>query len=180
MRRLALIAAAVLFALPAAARPLSEGERGDLTKAVDGYMRATMANNAEKIVASIPQRILNIFAGSAGIEAKNLNQTLVDQTKALTKGLKVRDAVADMSAVTAEDAVLADGTAVVWSIVPTSYTAEKDGAKTLNKQALLAVNEGGKWFFVRVDGAQQKQIAAIAYPFVAEAVIPEPAVSPAP
>jgi hypothetical protein len=180
MRHLALIAAALLFALPAVARPMGEDERGDLTKSVDGYLRATMANNAEKIVEAIPPRILNIFAGSAGIEAKDLNRTLVDQTRALTKGLKVRDAVSDMSAVTAEDTALADGTAVTWAVVPMSFVAETGGAATLNRMALLALNEGGTWYFVKVDGPQQKQIAAIAYPFVAEAAIPEPVVSPAP
>jgi hypothetical protein len=58
--------------------------------------------------------------------------------------------------------------------------AETDGKATMNRMALLALNEGGKWYFVKVDGPQQKQIAAIAYPFVAEAAIPEPVVSPVP
>lgn len=178
MRPLFLAAALILAALPAAARPLDQDEADKLGRAVESYMRATKAGDAAKIVAAIPPRILNIFAGSAGIEAKNLTKTLETQTRELTKGIKISDTAASIEAADAQDTALADGTRVTWVVVPTAFTVEQNGQKSRNEQALLALDEGGKWYFVRVDGAQQRQIAGIAYPFLADAPIPEPRVTP--
>lgn len=178
MRLILCVVIALLTALPAVARPLSEDEARSLDRALKTYLNATRGNNAETLVKAIPPRIMNVFAGSAGIEASKLEKTLVTQTRALTKGLTVRNPVADESALDATDAALADGTVVTWVVVPTSYEAEKDGKKTLNSQALVALNEAGKWYFVRMDGDQQRQIATIAYPFLAEAMVPAATATP--
>ena len=178
MRLIAALIVLLSLALPAAARPLSEEETASLAKAVDSYIRATSSGDAVKIVKAIPPRILNIFAGSAGIEAKKLEKTLVDQTEVMTKGVKISDASAVKEGLNAEDAVLADGTPVTWVVVPTAFTAETGGKTTRNEQPLLALSEGGKWYFMRLDGAQQEQLAAIAYPFLADAEIPDGTVTP--
>lgn len=174
----ATLALTLALALPAAARPLTADEAKSLDHAVQGYLGATSGNDAEALVRAIPPRILNVFAGSAGIEARKLTRTLEEQTRELTKGLKVRNAKADEGALDAEDAKLEDGTAVTWVVVPTSYEAEKDGKKTQNAQALVAISEGDKWYFVRIDGPQQKQMATLAYPFLAKAKVPDPVVTP--
>jgi len=36
----------------------------------------------------------------------------------------------------------------------------------------LAILEGGKWYFSRIDGPAQQQIVSFAYPFIAEAKLP--------
>lgn len=171
-------AATAFAAFPVAARPLTEVEARTLNRSVNAFLSATRGNDAETLVKAIPPRILNVFAGSAGIEASKLEKTLVSQTRDLTKGLKVRNTTSDQTAVDAQDGVLADGTPVIWAVVPTTYEAEKDGKKTLNAQALVALNESGKWYFVRMDGDQQKQIATIAYPFLSAATVPAATVTP--
>ena len=171
--RFPLIAAlVVMMAQPLAARPLSEAEAESLTKAVDSYRRVTVAKNAEKIVATIPPRVLNVFAGTAGIEASAVQETLVTQTGELMKKVSISDFVAAPGPYDAQDATLADGTAVVWVVVPTQFVAETEAGRTFNQQPLLAILEGGNWYFSRIDGPQQQQIVAFAYPFVAEATLP--------
>lgn len=178
MRLTVCTALALALALPAAARPLTADEAKSLDHAVQGYLSATSSNDAEALVRAIPPRILNVFAGSAGIEARKLTRTLEEQTRELTKGLTVRKATANETALDAEEAKLDDGTAVMWVVVPTSYEAEKDGKKTQNAQSLVAISEGDKWYFVRIDGPQQKQMATLAYPFLAKAKVPDPVVTP--
>lgn len=160
------------LALPAAARPLSEDEAASLASALTGYGRATEAKNAEKLVATIPPRVVNVVAGTAGIEAAKIQETLVEQTKAVLKTSTISNFVTAPGPFEANDAALADGTAVVWVVVPAQFDAKSDGKSSRNNQPLLAIREGESWFFSRIDGPQQQQIVALAYPFMAEAKLP--------
>jgi hypothetical protein len=178
MRLFALLLALCLAALPVSARPLTPEEDASLGKAVDAYLKAILASNAEKIVAAIPPRVVNIFAGTAGIEAKKVQKALVDQTKEMMKGSRFRDLSADRSALDAGEGTLSDGTAITWVIVPTAFTAEVGEAKTRNNQPVLALSEGGKWYFLRIDGEQQKQLVTIAYPFLEGVSFPAASATP--
>jgi hypothetical protein len=178
MRLIAGFLLGAMLALPAAARPLTSEEETGLAQSMDLYLRAIGSGNAERIVKGIPPRILNIFAGTAGIEAKNLEKTLIDQTAAMMAGSRFSDIAADRAALDAGDAVLADGTAVTWVVVPTAFTAETGGARTRNAQPMLALREGDRWYFVRIDGDQQKQMVTIAYPFLSEVRFPAATVTP--
>ncbi|MBS0563311.1 MAG: hypothetical protein JSR87_02135 [Proteobacteria bacterium] len=180
MRFLAPLIVAVVAALPAAARPLSEAEAGGLAHAIDSYVRATTGNDAEGIVATIPPRILNIFAGASGIEASKVKETLVGQTRDLMKGARITDFTVSPGPYDAADATLADGTAVVWVVVPAEFTTDVKGKKTLNHQPLFAVREDGEWYFSRVDGPQQQQMVGMAYPFVAAVKLPAATATPVP
>jgi hypothetical protein len=162
----------VTLGLPAFARPLTEAEAKALESAVARYGRATMAKEAEKVVGTIPPRVLNVVAGTAGIEAKKVTETLVAQTKEVMKTTKISEFVTAPGPWEGNDATLADGTAVVWAVVPAQFVAEGGGRKTLNQQPLLAIEEEGKWYFSRIDGPAQLQIVGFAYPFVAGLDLP--------
>lgn len=172
MRLLVSLLLALSFALPLHARALSEEEAAGLTKAVTSYGRVTEAKNAEAIVATIPPRVVNVVAGTAGIEASKIEKTLVDQTKKVLKSSTIRNFVTAPGPFEANDATLADGSQVVWVIVPAQFDAEADGKKTRNNQPLLAIFEAGQWYFSRIDGLQQQQVVGLAYPFIAEAKLP--------
>lgn len=185
MRLPTLFAAAVALGLagasaatPAFARPMSQAESQKMETAVGVYLRSIGRGEAERVVASLPPRVKNIFAGSAGIEASKLDATLVAQTDALLKSAKFDNFSADYKGVEANDSVLADGTRVTWVVVPTEFTASTAKGKTLNRQPLLAVNEAGKWYMMRVEGQQQKQLVSIAYPFLKDVAFPESSVTP--
>jgi len=180
MRILAQLLLALTFALPLDARPLSEAEAKGLDKAVASYLRATMSKDAEKVVGTIPPRILNVFAGTAGIEAKDVQKTLNAQAQERMKTTEITGFVAAPGPYEGNDATLADATVVVWAVVPTQFTAEANGAKTLNHQPLFAVLETDKWYFSRIDGPQQQQIVSFAYPFIATATLPPSSSQPQP
>lgn len=178
MRFLISFVAAAVMALPVAARPLTEGEAASLQAALTSYKIASVNKHADQIVATIPPRIVNVFAGTAGIEASQVTKTLVSQTEAMLKTTKITDFVYAPGPYEAKDEKMADGTAIVWAVVPTQFVSEADGKKTLNHQPLLALSEGGKWYFSRVDGPQQQQMVAFAYPFIAQATLPASSAAP--
>jgi hypothetical protein len=181
MRLLAAVLAAVLslaVVSSAWARPLTEEEAKTLDKALTRYLQAISGRDAEAMIRAIPPRVLNVVAGTAGIESGALVRTLTEQTADLIKDARFRDVTADQSALDANDAQLSDGSPVTWVVVPTSFVVRQNGASTRNDIAVLALFEAGAWYFLRIDGPQQKQIAALAYPFLAEAPIPEPVQTP--
>lgn len=165
--------------LPAIARDLTPEESSALDKATTSYLRAVDKGDAAGIVAALPPRVLTVFGAASGIEEKNLQKKLVEQTAALMKTTDFRDVAAAAETPVAGDAELADGTPIVWSILKTSFVTEANGQATQNWQPLLALSEGGKWYFLRVEGPQSKQLAAIAYPFLASIDFPTAASAPA-
>lgn len=167
-----LLAMLVAFALPVAARPLSDAEQKVMSKSVDIYLRAIGRGESERVVSTLPPRILNVFAGQAGIEADALIPTLAAQMTAMMKGIKFSDFSSDKTALEANDATLADGTVVTWVLVPTAFTSETDAGKTRHEQPLLVLREGEKWYMMRIEGAAQVQLVSFAYPFLADVVIP--------
>lgn len=176
--RLAALLAAILLGLPANARPLGKAEARALDKAVTRYLDAITAGDAEAVVAAMPPRVVAIFAAATGLEEKALRTTLVEQTGALMKGTKVRDLAADQSALDAAEETLADGATVVWVIVPTAFVSEVGGTATRNEQPLLALREDKAWHFLRIDGPERREVAALAYPFLAGKDFPEAKTTP--
>ncbi len=180
MRFVLSLVLATLAAGGAQARPMTTDEAAALEKALKSYGRVTEAKDAERIVATIPPHVVSIVAGTAGIEASKVAKTLVEQTKAAMAETAITGFVTAPGPYEAEDAVLEDGTGVIWVLVRAQFDAETAGKKTRNHQPLLAVQEGGQWYFSRIDGPQQQQILGLAYPFVAGARLPPSDSQPAP
>lgn len=178
MRILAAIALSALFALPAAARPLTPEEAKDMGKAVDIHLRSIGRGEAERIASAIPPRVLNVFAGQAGIEASQLIPTLAEQMNEVMKNAKFSDFYSDKSALDAKDETLADGTVVTWVLVPTAFTTETPDGKTRNEQPLFVLREGDKWYMMRIEGEAQRQLVGFAYPFLNEVEIPPSRATP--
>lgn len=180
MRLTASLALALLLASPALARPLENGEAKKLQTAVNVYLGAIERGEAERVVGSLPPRVKNVFAGQAGIEAKKLDATLTAQTEQLLHAAQFSDLSADFAGLDAQDATLSDGTSVVWTVVPTHFTIATAKGKTVNDQPLLALFEGGKWYMMRIEGAAQQQLVAVAYPFLSGVTFPAASSHPAP
>ncbi|MBC7139572.1 MAG: hypothetical protein H5U17_12715 [Defluviimonas sp.] len=175
---LALLLLALPMAAPASARPMEGAEARKMQTAVDVYLRSIGRGEAERVVAAVPPRIKNIFAGSAGIEAGKLDGVLIEQTEALLDSAKFGDFAADYSNIDATDSVLADGSHVTWTVVPTQFSVQTDSGKVLNRQPMLVLNEGGKWYMMRIEGAQQQELVSIAYPFLKGVSFPAASASP--
>lgn len=171
----ALLTAAVIglaAVLPAQARQLGDAEAQKMAKTVEIYLGMIKRSEMDRVVTAIPPRVLNVFAGQAGIEAKELVPTLAEQMKAMLKDHKFYDFTFEKTGLEAHDAVLPDGTAVTWVLVPTAFTSESAAGKFRNEQPLLVLSEGGKWYMMRIEGAAQQQLVSFAYPFLAEVEFP--------
>jgi len=180
MRPALLALSLILAAAPAIARAPSAEEGKKLDTAVDSYLRSIASKDAERLIAAIPPRIVGIFAGAAGVEVDKVNDLLVDQTRGLMKGARFTDLAADVSALDLGDATLKDGTNVTWALIPVSFVTEVGEKRTKSSLPMLAVSEKNRWYFVRIDGPQQKALVQIAYPFLKDTPIPDAVTAPAP
>lgn len=181
MRRamLAAILCAIALASPAAARPLDKSEARALDKAVAAYFAAIGKGDAGRVVAAMPPRLVSIYSRATGLEAGRLHAMLAEQTAALMAGMQFRDFTSDLSALDAAEDELADGSRITWVLVPTAFVSETNGKATRNEQPLLAVLEGRNWYFLRIDGKERRDVAALAYPFLAGRDFPAARTSPA-
>ena len=173
LTRLCIPLFALLMTAQADARPLDSTETETLDKALKVYFQAISGADADGIVAALPPRILNVFAGATGIETSKLRAVLAEQTRTLIKGTSFRDVTADETALDAEDSALSNGTRITWVLIPTAFVSETKGKATHNEQPLLAVHEMGKWNFLRIDNRERRDLAAIAYPFLKDEKFPE-------
>ncbi|MGB7321857.1 MAG: hypothetical protein WBC95_10630 [Albidovulum sp.] len=172
MRFMIYLALVAFWTVPAVARTLDPTDAAALDKSVSAYLQAIGKGDAKGIVAALPPRILNVYAGATGIEMSKLRTTLEKQTQALLKGTKFRDLSADQADLDATDEVLSDGETVSWIVVPSAFATVTDSIVTQHLQPLLAINEGGKWYFLRIEGPDSQALAALAYPFLADQELP--------
>lgn len=178
LRPLAAILLLLLWVLPGAARPLTDVEGRRLDRALSTYFGAWERGDAAKIVAKMPPRLLGVFAGATGVEARNLNAMLVEQVRGRLKAVRASDPEADRDGLMVEEATLADGATVLWGLLPVRFVSRSGTEAQLNEQPLLVIREGGTWYFLRIDGPEWRGLAAIAYPFLAGVAMPEPRVMP--
>lgn len=177
MRRLAAFALCLLAALPAAARPLDDGERRGLDKAVAAYSRALERGDAQALTGTLPPRLLRFHAGMTGMTVQALEKAMTDQTEAMMADTRFGALEADTAVADVAEATLADGTEVLWAVLPAAFETETAGARTKVSQPVLALFDEGKWYLIRIDPTQAQVLAAV-YPFLAGVELPAATVAP--
>lgn len=181
MRPAAALAAALslclLSALPAAARPLSADERQGLETAVTAYSRALETGDAAALTASLPPRVMRLHAGMTGLTVEALGAAMTEQTAAMLAGTRFGALVADPAAAEAAEAALADGTPVLWAVLPASFETEQAGKRVRVTQPILALRDGGAWYLIRIDPTQAQVLTAV-YPFLSGVTLPPATVEP--
>lgn len=180
MRRLLapLAALAIAIAPAAFARPLTADEAQALEKVIGTFGRAMDRGDAERIVDTLPPRVLNFAAAQSGMEIKVLQSAMIDQTKGLLKDAKFSDFAAPITEADAQDATAPDGKPVVWTILRSSFKLKANDQTTLNEQPLVAVNEDGAWYLMRIEAGAEVMLGAI-YPFLKDVQYPAASQTPA-
>lgn len=177
MRRLAAFALCLIAACPAAARPLDDTERRGLDKAVTAYSRALERGDAAALTGTLPPRLMRFHAGMTGMTVAALEQAMTEQTAAMMADTRFGALTADPSAAEAAEATLADGSQVLWAVLPATFETETAGGRARVSQPVLALRDEGKWYLIRIDPSQAQVLAAV-YPFLAGVDLPAATVAP--
>ncbi len=146
---------------PADARSLDDKEKAALTATVTEFDAAMRKNDYERIVDTVPPKVINSISAKAGLDPAKLRTTMVGLMKTLTEQVKIESFGMDIAK--ADYKELKSG--APYALIPTeTVIAAGDKGRIQQKSHTLALLDEGKWYLVRVSDMQQLMIVREVYP----------------
>ena len=161
-RIVALAAVALVLApMPGFARSLEDKEKAALAQTVSDFDEAMRNNNFERIVQTIPPKVLSHIAGKAGVSADEVSKAMVSLMAQMLAETKIESFGMDLAA--AEYKEQSDG--VPYALIPTTTVLSAEAVGRVKSQShTLGLLDDGKWYLVRVSDAAQVAIVREVYP----------------
>jgi hypothetical protein len=153
--------AALLLPATASARSLEDKEKAALATTVAEFDAAMKANNFERIIQTVPPKVINSIATKAGIKVEQLMPMMTAIMKGAMEKVKLESFGMDLAK--AEYKETANGTPYVLIPTTTVMSAPEIG-KIQQKSHSLGIIDEGKWYLIRVSEAQQIIILREVYP----------------
>lgn len=162
---LAAVALVAALTAPLAAREATDAEKQQLTETVSAFDAATIANDIETVVKTIPPKVLAAMASQFGMDVAQLEAAVIEQSKIALAAVTLVSFKMDLDA--ASFAEGSDGEP--YALIPTETVMEVNGGKVRAASDTLAILDEGTWYLVRIDDPAQVQILKQVYPGLAEA-----------
>ena len=157
----AAVVAALLSSPVARARPLDTKEKVALAATVQEFDTAMRGDDYERIIQTVPPKVISSIAKKAGTTVEELNHLMVEQMKTVLKDAKIKSFAMDPES--AEYKELSSG--APYALIPTTTViALPDNKRFKEKSHTLALLDDGKWFLLRVSDASQLLIMREVYP----------------
>ncbi|MAM60720.1 hypothetical protein [Maritimibacter sp. UBA3975] len=167
MKRI-LTAAAFATALPLSALAFDNSDKAAVQAVTQSFAQDFKSNNFEGVLNAMPPRVLDYMSRQTGIPANQLASTLAKQMSVFMDDVKVEKFNMNMNR-------MATGTTndgIDFAFIPTRTTVKgPEGRQTTNTQT-LALQDGGAWYLVRIEQAQQYEIVKAVYPGFANVRLP--------
>ncbi len=161
MNRILLMATALFVAACAAPYTLPATDRADIAARIASFERAFVNNNTTEIVNVVPPRMIAAIAQDAGVPEKLLRQEMAKLTREATRDVKVISF--GMSLDTAKFLTTPSGRA--YGLIPTQTVVQTpDGRKLQSNNQTLTLEDGGKWYLIRIDDPSQIALMHRVYP----------------
>jgi hypothetical protein len=169
----ALAAAIVVVAggsLPAYARSLDAKETAALTETVDAFNAAMSTQNFERVVQTIPPKVLVSLGAKANVTPDQIREMVITLMKTALATVKIESFGMDMKAVQFKE--LASG--APYALIPTVTVMDVgDKGRFQQKSHTLGLLDEGKWYLVRVSEVAQLMILREVYPEFAGVEFPQ-------
>lgn len=156
-----LVAALVACAAPVPTITPSPDVRAGMEARVAQFSDDFRAGRVERIVEVVPPKLNAALAARAGVSQDRLRQGVIAETRAATRAVKI------LSYGMATDRAVFQQTTVgrPFALIPTQTVVQApDGTKLQSDNTTLAFADGGIWYLVRVDDANQRSLLVEAYP----------------
>jgi hypothetical protein len=161
MIRTLLMATTLLVAACAAPYTLPADDRADIAARIAGFERAFLNGNTNEIVSVVPPRMIASIANDAGVSEDLLRTEMAKLTREATRDVKVVSF--GMSLDSAE--FLTTPTGRVYGLIPTQTVVQTPGGTQLqSNNQTLTLEDGGIWYLIRIDDAQQIELMRELYP----------------
>lgn len=160
--RLFLILSALVLSLGAPGPTLAtmQPDCSEMEGAVDGFLDAYEAGDADAIIGALPPDYLRAHADRVGVGVGFYRRVVVGMTAVALAGGAIEKLEFDTDAASCTKA--ADGR--TYGLVPTRSIAWKDGERQEIRAETLALNDAGRWWLIQVNDDNQISVLREVYP----------------
>ena len=160
----------VCRAVPASARSLEAKETVALNDTVDDFNAAMSEQNFERVVRTIPPKVIGSLAGKAKVTPDQIRELVINLMKTALATVKIESFGMNLKA--AEFKELASG--APYALIPTITVMDLgDKGRFQQKSHTLGLLDEGKWYLVRVSEVAQLMILREVYPEFAGVEFPQ-------
>ena len=157
----ALLAFALLASASVEARGLSAAEASALAPRANGYAKALASRSGQGIVALMPPKVLAQMAERQGKAQAAVRSALASEVSRELRRFEIKGVTVDVAA--ADRRSLSDGTTI--ALVPTRTKVAVPLVGVVEELSrTLALRDGGQWYLIRVEDADQRRMVSRAYP----------------
>ena len=161
MIRTLLIAAVLFIAACAAPYTLPANDRADISARIASFERAFVRGNTTEVINVVPPRIISAIARKGGVSEKVLRREMAKLTRQATAKIKIVSF--GMSLDQAKFMTTPSGRP--YGLIPTQTIVQTPGGvKLQSNNSTLTLEDGGKWYLIRIDDAQQIELMREVYP----------------
>lgn len=145
----------------ALARSLEAAEKASLEKTVTDFSAAMAKQDFDRVVETLPPRLLSTMADGAKVDIAKLRAAIVDVMRKGLAVVKISSFGIDLAK--AQHKELANGTPYV--LVPTKTVIDMpDGSRLINSAHTVAIMDDSKWYLLSIEQPSQIVIFRQAYP----------------
>lgn len=165
-KRLAIALCLSLPALPALA--FDDTDKAAIATSFDGLLSAIETGNYDQIFEVMPPGMLEEMAKQSGMSADQLRVAATEQTKQMMGQVTLEESTYDLDAATT-------GTSSAgrdYAVVPTRSVMKLGEERIEATGGTLAVEDGGKWYLIRIETPAHMQLVGQIYPDLADLPVP--------
>jgi hypothetical protein len=161
MIRTSLFAAALFMAACAAPYSLPADDRADVAARVAGFEKAFSQGRTAEIISVIPPRMITAIARKGGVSEKVLRREMAKLTREATDKVEI----VSFGMALDQAKFLTTPSGRPYGLIPTQTIIKVPGGPKLqSNNNTLTLEDGGKWYLIRVDDAQQINLMREIYP----------------
>lgn len=154
--------AAVLF-MAACATPydIPAEDSAALAQRITSFEQAFVSGNTTEVINVIPPRLIAAIAAEGGVSEKALRRQMETLTKQATAKVKIVSFGMALDRAT----FLTTPSGRPYGLIPTQTVVQApNGQKLQSDNNTLALEDGGKWYLIRIDEGRQMELMREAYP----------------
>ena len=167
------VAVCLTFGSGAAARDVTDAEKGQLAEKVALLLTALRDDRNAQIIHSIPPRVLSELAADAKLPVDDFVDRMADGMVG-DPGLEKDSIVLDVDRAT----YLKAGNAVPYVLIPFRKVFKRDGQRREIHSHMVALMDGTDWYFVDLESPILPQMVRRLYPSFADVQLPRPEFRP--
>ncbi|WP_298858024.1 hypothetical protein [uncultured Sulfitobacter sp.] len=170
VRRL-ILAAALFLAACAAPYNLPAEDRADIATRIASFERAFVQGRTTEIINVIPPRMITAIAIKGGVPEKTLRREMARSTLKATKEVKI----ISFGMALDQAKFMTTSTGRPYGLIPTQTVVQipSSAQKLKSTSATLTLEDGGKWYLIRIDDSRQIDLLREIYPDFAGVTLPK-------